>query len=166
MSNKDGLYSEGAHKFEPEINSIPLSDVDAQTGRESIGTLVKNATEQVSTLVRSEVELAKAELATSAKKGAVGGGLFGAAGIIALYISFFFFIFVAELLAIWLPRWSAYLIVFGVMVVLAGLVAFIGFRQVKKIKAPKKTIDSFGQLREVVPSSQRRRQQSSEGLYS
>ena len=52
------------------------------------------------------------------------------------------------------------------MVVLAGLVAFIGFRQVKKIKAPKKTIDSFGQLREVVPSSQRRRQQSSEGLYS
>ena len=43
------------------VSSIPLTDVDARTPAEaSIGNLVKDATTQVSTLVRAEVELAKA----------------------------------------------------------------------------------------------------------
>src|SRR5699024_11859251 len=78
-------------------------------------------------LVRSEVELAKTELAASAKKGGIGAGLFGAAGTIALYSSFFFFFFLAELLThLWFDRWAAYLIVFLLMLVIAGVLAAIG----------------------------------------
>lgn len=44
----------------------------------------------MSSLFRSELELAKAELAQEAKKGAIGGGLFGVAYTVALYSSFFF----------------------------------------------------------------------------
>lgn len=43
------------------VSSIPLTDVDARTPGEATigGALVKDATAQVSTLVRAEVELAK-----------------------------------------------------------------------------------------------------------
>ena len=62
MSN-DGLFTDGTDQFAPKVNSIPLSDVDTSSSETSVGQLVSNATEQMSQLVRSEVELAKTELA-------------------------------------------------------------------------------------------------------
>nr|WP_242516695.1 phage holin family protein [Corynebacterium mendelii] len=136
----------------PKVDSIPLSDVDTRAaGTGTIGQLVSDATAQVSSLVRGEIELAKTEIIQEAKKGAIGGGLFGVAGTIALYSSFFFFFFLAELLAVWLDRWAAFLIVFLVMVVLAALFALIGWGKVKKISKPNKTIDSVGELKNLVP---------------
>lgn len=167
MSNKDGFFTEGAKTFEPKVNSIPLSDVDASTGDESLGTLVSNATSQISSLVRAEVELAKTEISASAKKAAVGGGMFGVAGVIALYSSFFFFFFAAELLANWLERWAAFLIVFVVMLVIAAIVALIGWRQVKKMKTPQRTIDSVNELKHLVPGKAEENLESrNRGLYS
>jgi len=90
--SNDGLFTDGTDQFAPKVNSIPLSDVDTSSSETSVGQLVSNATEQMSQLVRSEVELAKTELAESAKKGGIGAGLFGGAGTIALYSSFFFFL--------------------------------------------------------------------------
>lgn len=168
MSNAKGLYTAGDDSFAPRVNAIPLSDVDTRAaGQGSIGDLVSDATAQMSSLFRAEVELAKTELAASAKKGAIGGGLFGAAGTIALYSSFFFFFFLAELLAIWLDKWAAYLIVFLFMVVLAGILAFVGFKQVKKVKAPEKTIESVQEMKNLVPGqAQKNLDAKTRGLYS
>ena len=105
----------------------------------------------MSQLVRSEVELAKTELAQSAKKGGIGAGMFGVAGTVALYSSFFFFLFLAELLDKWLDRWAAFLIVFLIMLVIAAVVGFIGFKNIKKVKAPEKTIESTKELKKLVP---------------
>ena len=143
MSNTNGLFTDGSDPYAPRANSIPLTDSDAYTAENgSIGDLVSDAT---------EVELAKAEIATEVKKGVWGGGLFGVAGIIALYSSFFFFFFVAEVLNIWLQRWAAFLIVFIIMLVLAGLFALFGWRKVKKIGMPKETIESVTELRQLIP---------------
>ncbi|HCG2963607.1 TPA: phage holin family protein [Corynebacterium striatum] len=151
MSN-DGLFTDGSDQFAPKVNAIPLSDADtSRPGEASVGQLVSNATEQMSQLVRSEVELAKTELAASAKKGGIGAGMFGVAGTIALYSSFFFFFFLAELLDLWLDRWAAFLIVFLIMLVLAAIVGFIGFKNIKKVKAPEKTIQSTKELKKLVP---------------
>ncbi|ART22240.1 hypothetical protein CBE89_12655 [Corynebacterium striatum] len=151
MSN-DGLFTDGSDQFAPKVNAIPLSDADtSRPGEASVGQLVSNATEQMSQLVRSEVELAKTELAASAKKGGIGAGMFGVAGTIALYSSFFFFFFLAELLDLWLDRWAAFLIVFLIMLVLAAIVGFIGFKNIKKVKAPEKTIESTKELKKLVP---------------
>lgn len=151
MSN-DGLFTDGSDQFAPKVNAIPLSDADtSRPGEASVGQLVSNATEQMSQLVRSEVELAKTELAASAKKGGIGAGMFGIAGTIALYSSFFFFFFLAELLDLWLDRWAAFLIVFLIMLVLAAIVGFIGFKNIKKVKAPEKTIQSTKELKKLVP---------------
>lgn len=149
MSNDNGMFSKKAENFSGTVSSIPLSDVD--TGQGSIGELFSNATEQMSSLVRAEVELAKAEITSEVKKGAIGGGLFGAAGTIALYSSFFFFFFLGELLSIWLDRWAAYLIVFLIMIALAAVLAFIGFRKVRAIKSPQETLKSVTELKALVP---------------
>lgn len=152
MSSNNGLFTDENSEYTSKVNSIPLTDVDTSSKDEaSIGTLISNATSQMSTLFRSELELAKAELAGEAKKAALGGGLFSVAGVIALYSSFFFFFFVEKLLAKWLPEWAAFLIIFVVMLIIAAIVAFIGWRKVKKMRAPQNTIDSVSELKNLVP---------------
>lgn len=164
--NSNGLFTD-QDSFNPKVNSIPLSDVDAQAaGRGgSIGDLVKDATAQVSSLIRSEVELAKTEISASAKKAGIAAGLFGAAAVVLAYSSFFFFFFLAELLDTWLPRWSAFLIVFGIMVVLVGLLAVVGVKFIKGVKKPQATIDSFSELKNVMPGG-RKTESTDTGMFT
>ena len=154
MSDKDhdGLFTD-RDSFNPQVNAIPLSDVDTHgKGQGSIGRLVKDASAQVSTLIRSEIELAKTEVAGAAKKAGIAVGLFGAAGVILAYSSFFLFFTIAEVLDTWMPRWLAFLIVFLVMIVLVAVLAVIGISQLTGVKKPEKTLDSLSRLPEVVPS--------------
>lgn len=166
MSNK-GLFTDGPKDFTPRVSSIPLSDVDTtRAGEGSIGDLVSNATAQMSSLFRAELELAKTELAGEAKKGAIGGGLFGVAGVIALYSSFFFF-FAAELLSTWLERWASFLIVFLFMLLLAALLALFGWKKVKTVGAPQKTINSVNELKNLVPGQATQKLEArNRGMYS
>ena len=157
--SNEGLYTSGSTAVSAKVDSIPLRDTYAtQPGNDSIGTLISNASEQVSTLVRGEIELAKAEVIGEVKKGAVGGGLFS---------SFFLFFALAEMLASWMHRGWAFLIVFLIMLALAGLLAFIGFRKIKKIKAPEKTIESVNELKNLKPGqAQKNLSKDESGLYT
>ena len=128
----------------PRVPSIPLSDeTNGAAGDQSIGNLVRDATTPLSTLVRAEVELAKSEVAGEIKKALKGSVWFILALVVLAYSSFFFFFFAAELLAEWLPRWAAFLTVFGAMLVTAVFAAFLGYRKVKAIRAPNRTIESM-----------------------
>jgi uncharacterized membrane protein YqjE len=113
----------------------------------SIGDLVKDATTQVSTLVRAEVELAKAEITRDVKKGLTGSVYFILALVVLFYSTFFFFFFVAELLDTWLWRWVAFLIVFGVMVLTTVVLALLGYLKVRRIRGPQQTIESVKETR-------------------
>ncbi len=131
------------------VTSIPLVDPHAPKPDPSIGDLVKDATAQVSTLVRAEVELAKAEITRDVKKGLTGSVFFILALVVLFYSTFFFFFFVAELLDTWLWRWAAFLIVFGFMVVVTAVLALIGFLKVRRIRGPRKTIESVKEIPEA-----------------
>ena len=123
ISSSNGGGGRGRHEADVPgtVASIPLSDVDVEMpGTSSIGNLVKDATAQVSTLVRAEVELAKAEVTGEVKKGLQGSLFFILALTVLLFSAFFFFFFLAELLDMWLPRWLAFLIVFLLMLVVAA----------------------------------------------
>jgi uncharacterized membrane protein YqjE len=122
--------------------SIPLVDPHAMPDNPSIGDLVRDATTQVSTLVRAEVELAKAEITRDVKKGLTGSVFFILALVVLLYSTFFMFFFLAELLDTWLWRWAAFLIVFILMLVVTAVFAFLGYRKVRKIRGPQQTIES------------------------
>ncbi|WP_445187231.1 phage holin family protein [Pseudonocardia sp. Cha107L01] len=124
------------------LRSIPLSAEPSVNGDASIGGLVREASSHVSTLLRAELELAKQEVTAEVKKGVQGSVFFLVALTIVLFSLFFFFIAVAELLTIWLMPWAAYLVVFGIMLVVAGLAGLIGFLRVRKIHAPERTIST------------------------
>ncbi|MBL1073610.1 phage holin family protein [Nocardia sp. 2] len=133
------------------ISSIPLSDVDTHASA-TIGTLVRDATEQMSTLVRAEVALAKAEVTGEVKKGLQGSIFFIAALTVLLFSSFFFFFFLAELLDVWVYRWLAFLIVFLLMIVTVALFGLLGYLKVRKLRAPEKTIESLKEAKTLIPS--------------
>jgi len=124
------------------VTSIPLVDPSAVSPDPSIGELVRDATAQMSTLVRAEVELAKSEITRDVKKGLTGSVFFILALVVLLYSTFFMFFFLAELLDTWLWRWAAFLIVFVLMLVVTAVFGLLGYRKVRRIKGPQDTIAS------------------------
>ncbi len=133
-----------------------------RTEEPSVGALVQSAMADVSTLIRSEIELAKAEVGRSAKKAGVGAGAFGAAAALLFFSGIFLFVTIAELLT-WfgLIRWVSYLLVWLLLVVLAGIAALVGRQMIKKIEKPERTIETLRDLPEVVhreAPGQRRRE--------
>ena len=128
------------------LTTIPLADPHARSGDPSIGDLIKDATTQMSTLVRAEVELARAEITRDLKKGLTGSVFFIAALVVLFYSTFFFFFFLAELLDTWLWRWVAFLIVFAIMVVVTAVLALFGYLKVRRIRGPRQTIESVREL--------------------
>ena len=134
-------------------HSVSPAHRDSTAGAEepSVGTLVQSAMADVSTLVRSEIELAKAEIGRSAKKAGISAGLFGAAGVLVAFAGIYFFVTVAEALtALGLPRWVSYGIVTVFLLLLAGVCALIGRRMLKKVEKPERTIETLGDLPEVL----------------
>jgi Putative Actinobacterial Holin-X, holin superfamily III len=127
-------------------------DVPARTDVEpSIGQLVAQASRDVSSLVKSEIALAKSEVKLSAKAGGLGAALFAVAGFIALLavvmLSFgiVYLINLTGLDLVW-----CYLIVFLLYLLLAGLVAFIGMRSIKKVRAPERAIHQAQETKETL----------------
>lgn len=121
----------------------PEDATDATAEEPSVGDLVREATTNLSTLVRGEVELAKMELTGMVKRIATGSAMFAVAGAVVLWSLLFPFIALAEaFVALGLPRWVSYLIVWGILLVLAGLAALIGVRIVKRASKPERTIET------------------------
>lgn len=109
----------------------------------SIGTLVAQASSSFSTLLHGEIELAKLEVKASVKNAGTGAGMFAVAAVLGVFALIFGLIALAEgLVALGLWRWLAYLIVFIVLIAVAGVLVLMGVRKVKRVKAPQQTIDS------------------------
>ncbi len=102
----------------------------------STADLVKLATEQASRLVRDELKLAQAELAEKGKRAGIGVGMFGAAGIVALYGVGAFVAAAIIGLAAAVPAWLSALIIGVVLFLVAGITALLGRGQVKKAGPP------------------------------
>ena len=103
----------------------------------TLGALVHQLSEQTSQLVRSEVDLAKAELAQKGKNAGVGIGLFSAAGLLAFFGAAVLITTVILSLALVLPAWAAALIVAVLLFAGAGVAALIGKNKVSEATPPK-----------------------------
>jgi uncharacterized membrane protein YqjE len=126
-------------------------DTTTAADEPSVGALVQSAMADVSTLVRGEIELAKAEIGRSAKKAGVSVALFGAAGVLAAFAGIYLFVTIAEALtALGLPRWISYGIVTAFLLLLAGIAALIGRRMLKKIEKPERTLETLSDLPDVL----------------
>ncbi|MQA16011.1 MAG: phage holin family protein [Pseudonocardiaceae bacterium] len=133
---------------------------DAPTPVRDLSTadLVNRLSSQVFELVRDEMALATTELKRKGAKTGVGAGLSGAGGLIALY-GLAALVAAAVLgLATVLPGWAAALIVGGILLVVAGLLAVTGIGQVKKAgpMKPEQAVQSTQRDVEAVKGSVRR----------
>jgi membrane protein implicated in regulation of membrane protease activity len=123
----------------------------AAAGEPSVGTLVQSAMADMSTLIRSEVELAKAEIGRSAKKAGISIGLFAVAGVLLAFAGVYFFVSVAEFLTwLGLTRWLSYLIVTAGLVMVAVVAGLIGRRMLKRVEKPERTLETLSDLPEVL----------------
>ena len=113
----------------------------------SLGALISDLPRLVVELLKAELSHLKAEFAEKAKYAGVGIGLFAFAAFL-LFFAFGTLVAAAILgIAVALPAWAAALIVFGVLVVIAVVLALIGARSFKKMDgvAPSQTIASIKQ---------------------
>ncbi len=101
-----------------------------------VGELLKQLSEQTSTLVRQEMELAKAELTEKGKRAGLGAGMFGGAGLIAAYAVGALTACLILALATAVDGWLAALIVAVVYGVIAGGLALAGKAQVSQATPP------------------------------
>jgi len=113
----------------------------------SVGQLIGEATKDLSTLMRQELELAKAEMKVEAKKAGQGAGLFGAAGVardmLLLFLSIALWWALSHLVG---HSWSALIV--AVLWGIVGAVAFvIGRKKFQQVNPkPEQTIDTLQQV--------------------
>ncbi|MFC4529758.1 phage holin family protein [Sphaerisporangium dianthi] len=122
----------------------------APTEEESLGALVAQASHHISTLVRSEIELAKAELKFDAKRVGTAVGLFGvAAFMLHLCLILASFAIAYGLVQLGMMPWLAFTIVTAFYLVMALLLAFVGYRRLKGLAGMKRTARSLKNLKDV-----------------
>ena len=128
----------------PREPATPVHDTDP-----TIGRLVTDASRDISTLISKEIQLAKSELKVSVRTGGISIAMFAAAAFIAvlavimLSVAFAYFIY-------WggegLDLQWAFLIVFLVYMLIAGLLGFIGMKKIKKVGPPERAIAQGKQI--------------------
>jgi hypothetical protein len=130
---------------------------EEKAARTSLGDLLGEVTRDLSTLMRQEIELAKAELTQSAKQAGKGAGLLSGAGYAALMAIFFLSV------ALWWGLghlidngWSAV-----VVAVLWGIIALVlylmGKGELKKVKGAPRTVDSIKQVPDALKRNEENR---------
>lgn len=122
-----------------------MSTRDPATDDRSVAELMKQLSDQTVTLVRQELDLAKAELATKGKKAGLGAGMFGGASLFAVYALGALTACAILALALTVKGWLAALIVAGALGAIAGILALAGARNVKQgvPPTPEQAVESI-----------------------
>jgi uncharacterized membrane protein YqjE len=102
-----------------------------------VGDLVQQLSQQTAELVRQEMRLAQAELQEKGKRAGMGAGMFGGAGLVALYGVGAMIAAVILLIGTAIEPWLAALIVAVVLLAVAGVLALLGRKQVDRATPPK-----------------------------
>jgi hypothetical protein len=114
----------------------------------SISALVNSAIADGQTLVKQQIELAKAEMSTSAKHAAATSGMFIGAGVLG-FLAFVFALVAGAygIVAAGLPVWAGFLIVAGSLLLIAAILGLVGRAQSKKVKGPARAMAQMEQTK-------------------
>jgi uncharacterized membrane protein YqjE len=118
----------------------------AETDSErSFGTIVKELTEDITTLFRGEIALLKLEVKDTVAKLGGGIGLFAGALFVGLFgLAFLFVTIMLVLVRLGVPAWLSALIVTVALLVAAGVMALMGKKKFAAVQfVPSKSIESI-----------------------
>ncbi len=121
------------------------------TDKQTLGSLVSGVTEDLSHLVRGEIELAKTEIRESAKSAASGTGLLVGAAVTATF-AFLFLLFTLAyvLVQLGLPTWAGYGIVTLLLVIIAVVLVLVGRKRLESVKGPERSPVSIAKTKAVL----------------
>jgi uncharacterized membrane protein YqjE len=135
------------------VPSAPaVLDASADKRDEPVSDLLKQVSDEATTLVRQEIRLAAAEMTGKAKEAGIGAGMVGGAGYTLHLASLGLMLCLIFALATAMPAWLAALVVTVVFVAIAGALALVGKRRIRKAgpPIPEETIESVKQTIETV----------------
>ncbi|GAA3798856.1 phage holin family protein [Cellulomonas soli] len=138
-SSPSGSAPTGSRADGATATAAGAAGADGSAAERTIGRLLSDLSEQVSRLVRAEIELAKAEITGRAQQAGIGAGLLVAAGVLALYVLGAAVATAIIGLATVLPAWLASLVVTLVLLVVTAILGAIGARQVQRANPPSPT---------------------------
>jgi hypothetical protein len=120
------------------------NDTDNELRERPIGEVAKELTSDLSLLMRQEIELAKAEMAQKGRTAAPGLGMFGGAGIVGLCAAGAITAFLVLVFSLFLPDWTAALIVGAVLAAIAYTLVRQGKERVAEAgkPVPEQTIET------------------------
>jgi hypothetical protein len=121
-----------------------MTEIQDELRERPIGELMKQLAQETTTLVRQEIELAKAEVSEKGKKTGVGIGILGAAGVVGLLAAGALTAFLILLLDLAMPAWAAALIVTAVYAAVAFVLYLRGREKVQEAgkPVPEQTIET------------------------
>ncbi|MDP9998395.1 phage holin family protein [Pseudarthrobacter sulfonivorans] len=124
----------------------PPGAAHAKADNASLGDLLGDVTRDLSTLMRQEVELAKAELKQSGTKAGKGAGMLAGAGVaghfVLLFLSIALWYALGELMGL---GWSAVILAL-IWGVIAAVLSSIGRKKLKEIKGLPQTGETLSKI--------------------
>ena len=109
-----------------------------------VGELVQRMSQQTASLVRQELQLAQIEMKEKGKRAGLGAGMFGGAGVFALYGVGALIATLVLVLATFLEAWIAAAIVTAVLFAVAGVLALTGKKEIEQaIESTKQDVDEL-----------------------
>jgi len=118
--------------------------------KQSLGTMISGVTQDLSTLVRGEIELAKTELKETARTASKGGGLLVGAAVLAGTGGLFLLLTLAWVLDLWLPTWAAFGIVTLLLIIVAVILGLLGRKELESVKGPTVSPESIEKTKAVL----------------
>jgi hypothetical protein len=117
----------------------------------TIGRLVADATRDISSLIQSEIALAKSELKISVKNGGAGAGMFAGAAFFGLLGVVMLSVGIALLINFsGLALAYCFLIVFGGYTAIAGLLGLVGISMVRRVRPPERAIHQAQETTQIL----------------
>jgi Kef-type K+ transport system membrane component KefB len=119
----------------------------------TIGRLVSDASRDISSLISNEIKLVKSELKVSAQAGGAGIALFAAAVFFAVMALIMLSVAIAYFIN-WdgegLPLMWAFTIVFAFYLLVTAILAWVGYRKFKKVRAPERAIAQAEEAKQML----------------
>ncbi|MGH8953853.1 MAG: phage holin family protein [Microbacterium sp.] len=130
---------------------------ETKAASNSLGDLLGEVSRDLSTLMRQELALARAELRETATKSAKGAGIMGAAGYAALMAVFFLSVALWWALGSLMGRgWSG--VVVAVIWAIVALILFVvGRSQLKQVEGMPQTVDTVKEIPEALKRNEENR---------
>ena len=119
--------------------------------KQSLGTMISGVTEDLSTLIRGEIELAKTEARESMQAVGRGGGMLVAAGVTAFLAVVFLLLTLAWVLVqLGLPIWAGFGIVTLLLIVVAAILGLLGKKQLEQVKGLERSQASIEETKALL----------------